>query len=151
MLLAKLSYDPASGKIHWVRRNGREAGYINKDGYRVIEVSGAACLAHRIAWAIHTGDHPTGVIDHINGDRADNRAANLRDVSRQTNSQNIKLAHRDSGSKVLGITWHSRDRRWQAKICVSGRIQHLGNFKDKESAHAAYLLAKRTLHKGCTI
>jgi len=145
---AWLRYDPDTGFIEANR------GSVTKSstGYIVFRIDGRQYAAHRLAWALYHGAQPTGHIDHINGDRTDNRAVNLRDVSRTVNNQNQRVAHRSNRSSgLLGASWHKRDKCWMSHISVCGKKTHLGSFKTAEAAHARYLEAKRVMHEGCTI
>jgi HNH endonuclease/AP2 domain len=83
---------------------------------------------------------PGQEIDHINGDKLDNRRANLRVCTRAENNRNRSI-HRNNQSGLKGVFWHSRDRRWRAKIQVDGQRLHLGNFADKADAARAYDIA----------
>ena len=93
-------------------------------------------MVHR-AW-------PTGEIDHRDGDRGNNRIANLRDVSDAVNQQNRRNASRNSTSGLLGA--HRCGSKWYAKIGIDGKQKYLGAFATKEAAHAEYLKAKQSLH-----
>lgn len=85
-LVESLDYDPETGKLFWkiTRRNGfcgKEAWHRNKGphGYIRVVFLKKHYLAHRIAWTKIHGAIPSGMeIDHKNGDRYDNRIANLR-------------------------------------------------------------------------
>ena len=128
---------------------GDVAGCKSGGGYVTISVFGRQCSAHRLAWLYVHGTWPVADIDHINGNPSDNRAANLRDVSRRVNKQNQRRAHITSTSGMLGA---AADRgRWQARIRVDGKQRYLGNFDTPDLAHAAYLDAKRLLHEGNTL
>ncbi|WP_298965117.1 HNH endonuclease signature motif containing protein [uncultured Roseibium sp.] len=148
-----LSYDADTGKFTWKNRerqhfkserdwkiwNTKNAGkeaFTAKDakGYSVGRIFGRACKAHRIAWLMTHGCHPD-VIDHINGDPADNRAQNLRNVSHKANGRNTKLSANNS-SGINGVFWDKKRQQWEAKIKVDGRSKHLGYFKSKEDAKA---------------
>ena len=86
---ATLAYCHMSGRIAWRtgHRAGLEAGTA-KSGYIRINFKGNIVCAHRLAWVLHYGAWPVGVIDHINRDRADNRIVNLRDVTPTENARN---------------------------------------------------------------
>lgn len=94
VLTALLAYDPDTGILTWrktrgLAKAGSEAGYLKQNGYRALKVNRQNCFAHRIAFALHHGYDPgLLVIDHINRDRSDNRAQNLRAVSAFDNRAN---------------------------------------------------------------
>lgn len=148
-----LTYDRTTGVFSWRRTGpGRpmncSAGTVHR-GYRRICINGKKWLAHRIAWLMCFGSFPEGHIDHINGDSTDNRIENLRDVSRSGNIQNQRKAHKNNVTGVLGI--HAIKGKFRACLTLSGKTVHLGTHATAKAAHAAYLLAKRELHNGCTI
>lgn len=111
-------------------------------GYLEVRHQGRKYQLHRIIWLLTHGDWPRGCIDHINGDRTDNRPANLRDVTRQENSMNQALNSRNT-SGVVGVRWRERYGKWEAQIKVSGRHQYLGRFASFEAAVAARKEAER--------
>jgi hypothetical protein len=118
------------------RLGSRAFGTRCKIGYRRGCFQGREYYAHRVAWALHTGAWPKGEIDHINGDKADNRIANLREVTKVENSRNMPLpANNTSGH--IGVAWSKSDKRWTAYIKVGGRRRYLGNFLEKDDAIAA--------------
>lgn len=140
-----LAYDERTGTFTR-RKTGRPAGSRTGEGYIEIRVNGRRYYAHRIAWLMVTGEWPKYNIDHINGDRADNRFANLRDVSQSVNRQNVKKAKGRSG--YVGVSWHEGDQAWRARITLPGEAnaRHIGSFKTAEEARDAYLAAKATIH-----
>lgn len=151
-----LDYSPETGEFVWrvsrgKARRGDVAGCLNAGGYRDIRVDGVTHLAHRLAVLHMTGEWPQHEVDHINGNRDDNRAVNLRDVPIAINRQNQRRAHLCSKSQLLGVSWNKRKRRFRAAIDVFGKKLQLGYFTDPQAAHAAYLKAKRDLHPGCAI
>lgn len=155
-----LNYDPETGiftrKVRLAQRHqvGDRADFEvtggNLKGYRRVSLFSQRYLAHRLAWLYVYGKWPEQHIDHINGDRADNRIENLREADDQLNIENQRSARKDSSTGVLGVIPHP-DGRWRARIQVKGRGIHLGLFADQAEAHAAYVAAKRKYHKGCTI
>jgi len=131
------------------KKAGMPAGSIRQDGYVYAMFDGKRALAHRFAWLYMTGEWPTQEIDHIDGNKANNAFANLRQVSRQANTENKRQAKRTSTTGLLGVVKH-RDR-FVAAITHSGKRTYLGTFETPEAAHEAYVEAKRELHQGCTI
>lgn len=154
-----LNYDPETGlftrKFKTTKAAaGAIAGGFTGDKYWIIGVDGRRCLAHRLAWLYVYGCAPTYGLDHINGNRADNRISNLRDVPQLVNSQNRHAAKKGRKNDLpLGVN-RALDlvtRPYTATIWISGERKHLGYFPTPEDAHDAYLKAKRIHHEGCTI
>jgi hypothetical protein len=151
-LPAVLAYDPETGAFRALGRRRAaadgEVGTVTR-GRRVVFVDGKGYRAHRLAWLYVHGAWPAGDVDHIDGNPLNNALANLRDVSRTVNMQNLKRARSDSRSGLMGA---SKCRgRWQAQIVVHGKRLHLGMFATAEAASAAYLAAKRRMHEGNTL
>lgn len=108
-----LSYNEITGKLHWLTgKGGKKVGDIvgsfTDDGYIRFTLQGKQWLAHRVAWALHTGEDPgVLVVDHINGQRHDNRIVNLRLLTHVENTEVGKRKHRKvlisypSGEKVV--------------------------------------------------
>jgi hypothetical protein len=153
-LRSLLDYEPDTRIFRWrVQPNNRvkvgaAAGYINDRGYIRIMVNGTFFKAHRLAWLHFHGMWPQDQIDHINGDKRDNRIRNLRDVSTSINAQNITRPRRDNTSGYRGVSWHKKNKHWHAQIRANGQKHHIGFFDTPEAAHAAYLAAKLRLHPG---
>lgn len=148
-------YEPETGKLFRKIRTcnrvqvGEEAGAIKKSGYRIIYVDGKNHRAHRLIWLYVNGCWPCGDIDHMDGDRANNRMSNLRDVSRSVNMQNIRKPAKNGKCQLLGVTMNGK--RWMARIKIHGIQRHLGTYEAPEFAHGKYLSVKRIEHSGCTI
>ena len=101
--------------------------YMNVCGYWVGKIFGQQYSAHRVIWALVNKEWPEDQIDHINGDRSDNRYVNLRAVSRLENSQNQKIAS-DNSSGLLGVGLCSNKTKWFARIGIDKTSIHLGTF-----------------------
>ena len=153
--MSLLDYEPETGLFHWkVKRNCRGGRLVPgtvagtpRDGYVQIKILGRIWRAHRLAWLYMTDElPPKGMeIDHINGDRADNRWSNLRQVTRQQNNYNLGISRRNvSGTK--GVSWDASSRKWLARIKVDGRVVHLGLHSTIEAASAARLAGERQHH-----
>jgi hypothetical protein len=145
----KMRYEPSTGRLYGVK--GRVIGALNSDGYLTVQLERKRVKAHRVAWRLFYGEDAAGQIDHINGDRSDNRIENLRLVDNRTNGENRRAAQSNSRSGHLGVSWHAASGKWAASIRVSGKKLHLGLFDCPAEAHQKYLGAKRRHHAGCTI
>lgn len=144
-----LSYDPETGKLFWkvnTRRTkaGQEAGCCNGDGHLKVGIIGRKLFAHRIAYALMTGAFPSAQIDHINGNRMDNRWCNLRPVDIQENAKN-RSVNSNSKSGIIGVRWRQDRNKWSARIYLKGKEIHLGDFEMlleaacvRKSAEAVY-------------
>lgn len=130
-------------------RNDKPVGTIRKDGYIKISYKRNSLLAHRVVWAIHYGRMPTDIIDHINGDKTDNRISNLREVNKSINGQNRKTATKKNPTGYLGVHLHAG--KYCASIKFNGKKIHLGRYETAEEAHKVYLEEKRKLHTGNTL
>lgn len=158
-----LDYSPETGEFRWrVARGpcvaGKVAGCKHPNGYIALTVEFHQCQAHRLAWLYMYGEWPVNEIDHINGVRDDNRAVNLRDVSKHVNQQNRRKAQRQAAPSpfntgLLGTYFHRMRQCFIAQIQdpATGKHKWLGSFATAEEAHEAYLEAKRRIHEGCTI
>lgn len=96
-----LNYDPDAGEFRWRsnggsrRRIGAIAGAVCGNGYRYIGIGKERYTACHLAWYIHYGVWPDKIVDHINGDKANDSIANLRLVTKQENAVNNKAKRKD--------------------------------------------------------
>lgn len=139
---------PDKGQLIWkplpnvediqVRRwNGKNAGHVAGSDdvfYRKVKIDRKRYMVHRIIYAMVTGAFPDGELDHISGDKRDNRFCNLRPVSHQQNACNAKISIANiSGHK--GIHWLERLGKWE--VCIGYNGDHyLGVYADLNKAIA---------------
>lgn len=142
MVKTHLDYDRERGLL--LRRSsrgrgkrGEVAGNLNVFGYRMISINGSRVLAHRLVWALETGEWPQQPIDHKNLNRDDNRFSNLRLCTAELNQGNTRAR---SASGYKGVT-KTPAGTFQAFIGDRGRVRSLGVFTDPSNAHAAYCAA----------
>ena len=147
-LRERLAYEPDTGNLRWIatQRSGQSAGTKTKKGHLRLEVDGRPIYAHRAAWMMAYGSEPAGIIDHINGNPADNRLCNLRIADAAINGQNMKRAMSTNRLGVLGVV--KVGRKYNANIWVDGAQKYLGTFEEIEMAHQCYIAAKQRLHPG---
>ena len=118
-------------------KKGSIAGSSTEYGYSDISVLGKRYKLHRLVWFWHKGKWPINIIDHIDGDRRNNRIENLRDVTASQNAINKKVGR--------GTTKHGKNG-WRARIQFNKQTICLGTFPTEEDAHQAYLEAKIKYH-----
>lgn len=102
-----------------------------------------------MAWLYHYGAWPEKIVDHVNGDKADNRIVNLRHVTIKGNTENQRKPSKRSTTGYLGVTPHGD--RFIAQITVNRKKVHVGVFEKANDAYEAYLVAKRQYHSCCTL
>lgn len=149
-----LDYDPDTGVFRWRRRQdvglawnnrnaGKIAGHVSVKGHVHVMVNRQRIYAHRLAWLIMTGGYPGADIDHINGDKSDNRFSNLRAASRAENNYN-RAIQRNNKTGVKGV--YPYKNRFRSQIVVDGNIKHIGVFGTLDEAKAAYEKAAAQYH-----
>lgn len=141
------SYDELTGCISWkvslCRRipNGSIAGHIHKNGYRRVMYKAKPYYSHRIAWLIHYGNWPEYNIDHIDGNKLNNKISNLRDVDQSENTKNSKKCINNT-SGVTGVYWRKYRNHWSVYINDNRRLVFLGNYKTIFNAAATRISAQ---------
>lgn len=129
-----LDYDEKTGILSWrynpirpkawnTRFAGKPAGSpCGPNGTIQIRVDDVLYLAHRLIFVWMTGAWPTAVIDHINGDPADNRWENLRQATQGENTRNRKGPQKNNKSGFLGVRYRPHHGKWEARINFGGKL-----------------------------
>ena len=151
-----IHYDPDTGEIRWKVRpvshfyspkvgeawNRRLAGNhwrVNKySGYLTSTLSGVPLRGHRVAWFIFHGEWPDGFLDHIDGDKTNNRIANLRVVDPAESSKNKGKQVRNK-TGINGVSFDSTRRKkpWRVYIGIKGNGTFIGGYETKAEAKKA--------------
>ena len=121
-------------------------GPILNGGHISVSIGNSRYLVHRLIWKLSTGEDPGKYqIDHINGNRTDNRIENLRKVTHQQNGMHRSNPQINSRSGVIGVCWRKSSNKWEATIHHNGKSIFLGLHKTKEGAIAARIAKEQEL------
>ncbi len=148
-VLSLLTYNPETGGLYWKPRtvsmfkgtsgrtpehacanwNARHAGQKaftakGNHGYLVGRIFGRSYLAHRVIMCLMTGKWPDQEVDHINGDRTDNRWQNLRKCNHAQNSRNARGYSKTSD--YLGVSWNASLKGYMARVYCDGKTYYCG-------------------------
>ena len=164
LLRQLLRYEPETGKLFWRKRsadlfqnkkicNTWNSKFANAPaftskilgGYLIGSIHNKKYYAHRVIWAIQTGAWPKNHIDHKDGNRANNKFENIRDVTRGQNNSN-KFSQKNSSSKYLGVSWRKRSKKWRVNVTKNGTTKYIGLFSDEIEAAKAYDHAAAQVH-----
>jgi hypothetical protein len=145
-------FEHRDGKLYWKKVAhpnkqylvGQEAGSIHQTGYRHVTWLGKVHKVHRLIFLLEYGYLPPEV-DHINGDRQDNRIENLRPATRSENQCNRPaLASNTSG--YPGVSWHKKSKAWCVRVMKNGKTVVQQYFKDLELAGLVAIEARAKYH-----
>jgi hypothetical protein len=142
----KRTYSAARACNLWnTRYAGKEAlTTLNNWGYQHGSINGRHEMAHRVIWKMMTGRSPE-IVDHINGDKTDNRLCNLREATPTLSSSNRGVPINNT-SGVIGVFWNAGRKKWQTQISQGGKRYNLGLYNTKEEALAARKAAEEALN-----
>lgn len=143
-------FDYKDGRLYWKKNTsfmnliGKPAESIDSRGYYTVTFNGKRALAHRVIFFMFYGYTPE-FVDHIDGNKLNNKITNLREATREQNQQNTKLSKRNtSGEK--GIVWRKDTQKWRVKIAANNEIYEGGSYKDKEEAIKVAKELRNILH-----
>ena len=133
-----LIYDPDNGKFFWkkeslnkARKVGEEAGSYAGNGYSIICVENKRFSGHRLAWYFYYGEWPDFHIDHMDGDKQNNKINNLRKSNPSVNMKNRGL-NKNNTTGYSGIQ-KSRNK-WRVRVRIDGKLLNFGTYDNIEDA-----------------
>jgi hypothetical protein len=119
-------FDYDDGKLFHKSNNEPAKIYVTKGHrYARIKFDKQEFKLHRIIFLYHKGYLPD-IIDHINGDRYDNRIENLREANTYQNRQNSRI-YSTSKSGVKNVYWCKRMNKWRVSMHINGKKQLFGS------------------------
>ena len=137
-----LTYNEETGEFFWNKQMSRrvkagdKAGGVTGSGYACIGIYGTVYQAHRLAWLLSVGDDPgETLIDHIDGDRRNNRIDNLRLID---NSSNVAR-----GREPKCCAKQAWNGRYQAVYALDGQKYYLGTYDTEKEASEVGRKARR--------
>lgn len=134
----------SDGRVQLIKE--RSIGAVRANGYRYVSLSKdnvqkCTTIAQIVAVAFlnHKPNGHTLVVDHINGNRTDDRACNLRIVTNRENNSSCYRSDRGSlSSRFTGVCWSSNAEKWLARIKYKGVNHYLGSFATEKDAADCY-------------
>lgn len=123
---------------------GDKAGSIDQKGYCRIMINNKSYKTHRLVFMMHNGYLPEQ-IDHIDGNKLNNRIDNLRPATNGQNRHNTSI-QKNNSSGVKGINWQKRDNKWQARVMLNKKSYQVGYFDTLEEAKQAIQKVREQLH-----
>lgn len=125
---------------------GKPLAPARKVGYAAAHIDGRSYYLHRLAYLYMTGEMAPIDVDHINGDKYDNRWVNLRAATVAENAYNSRARQTYKSTRLKGVTYLPKQNKYRSQIRANGVVYPLGVFDTEESAHAAYRAAAVVHH-----
>ena len=143
-------FEYKDGNLFWkISKGNRKAGDLcgnfNSNGYSQIKLNSSIVKTHRVIFAMHNGFMPK-IVDHIDGNKANNKIENLREATSSQNNLNAKI-RKDNKIGIKGISFCKHHKKFRVSMNVYGKIKSLGYFKDLELADLVSNEARNKYHK----
>ena len=141
------TYDAESGILYRKRKTTQDtpAGTTWTTGYVVTKIKGTFYKVHRLIWILLYGDNPPTIIDHINGDKSDNRLCNLRACEHSQNLWNARKP-KNNTSGYKGVKMHKKSGKWYGEVRGNGERRITRLCETKDEANQLLIRIRADLH-----
>jgi hypothetical protein len=151
LLKELVNYDPNTGVFAWKKirpgvSSSKKFGSLKPSGYIVVLINKKLYRLHRLAWLYMTGEWPENEIDHINGNKADNRFCNIRKATKAENNWNKKV-RKDSTTGVKNVLYYPKYQSYYVRITANKIAHSFGPFKTKDQAALVAKEKRAEIHK----
>lgn len=138
-----VSDDGCVRKPHRVTGEVSTYGTDDGRGYKQVRVGGRKdgklFRIHRLVAQAFLPNYREDLhVDHINGDKSDNRSSNLRMVSFEGNRCGYLQKSKGKTSQYRGVSWDKSNRGWLAQTKLKGKSYSLGTYESEEDAAKSY-------------
>ena len=138
-----IRYEPETGLMYWkinvsrYMKAGKLLGYVDKAGYRKVKFLGTNYAQHRLAWFLHYKTDPKlMLIDHIDGNKSNNKITNLRLVNHSQNRVNTGIRSNNK-TGVVGVSFCKKSNRYRARVDLNGERIYQKYFDSFQAASDA--------------
>lgn len=140
-------FDYADGQLFWKKskakaKAGNPVGWVEKNGYVATNLNGTRYRVHRLIFMFFNNYCPE-FIDHIDGNKKNNKIENLRPANKFENACNRKASKKNK-LNVKGVCVERG--KYKANIKKFGKTIHIGYFESLEDAKNAYTIAAKKIH-----
>jgi hypothetical protein len=148
--IAKDTFEYKNGVLYWKNRAANlkhydnQVGHLEKTGYYRTCFKNKRILNHRIIFLMFYGYMPP-LIDHIDGNKLNNKIENLREATKSQNSIN-KKTRCDSLTGIKGVILYKRNNKYAVKVSVNKKPKHFGYFDDIEMAELVAIEVRDKYH-----
>jgi hypothetical protein len=115
---------------------------VTPKGYAVSEIKTKPVIMHRLVMGIHD---PKIQVDHIKGNKLDNRKSQLRLCTNQQNQFN-RVKHKRNTSGYRGVYWKRETQKWISITIVNKKCHWFGSFQSKKDALIAWNIGVKKIH-----
>ena len=128
---------------------------VDKRGYvlvvLIVNKKRKTVYLHHLVWDTFGNKKRSGKIlqiDHIDGDRSNNKISNLHLVTQRENVSKGYVQNGNKTSRYTGVSWSKQMGKWRAQIYMNGKNECLGHFKSERKAYLVYQKMLNKINEG---